>query len=261
MTVRTVIVDDEALARRGIRALLEGAEDIEVVSECCNGREAIEAIAASEPQLVYLDIQMPGKSGFEVIDAMDQRKCPHIIFVTAFDKFAVQAFDVHALDFLLKPLKKERFYESLERARAAVASAHDGSMLRRFAEMAAEMRRPQENECMAPISARIPVKTQGRVLFVQVADIDWVEADRDYVSLHTGTKSWLVRETIAATETRLTSYGFVRIHRSALVNANRVRELRSLSKGELAVVLLDGTELKLSRNYRSAIPRLVGAAL
>lgn len=261
MTIRAIIVDDEALARRGIRALLESAEDIEVVSECANGREAIEAINSAEPELVYLDIQMPGKTGFDVIDAIGAEKCPHIVFVTAFDKFAVRAFDVHALDYLLKPVNRDRFNESLARVRAAVATTQDGSMLRRFVQIAAELRHSPANQMTALTPDRIPVKTKGRIIFVHVADIDWVEADRDYVSLHVGTRSWLVRETIAATETRLTLSGFVRIHRSMLVNVNRVRELHSLSKGEFTVVLLDGTELKLSRNYRSAIARLVGADL
>ena len=261
MTIRAIIVDDEVLARRGIRALLESAEDIEVVSECANGREAIEEISSSEPELVYLDIQMPGKTGFDVIDAIGAGKCPHIVFVTAFDKFAVQAFDVHALDYLLKPVNKDRFNESLVRVRAAVATAQDGSMLRRFVQIAAELRHSPGSPMTAPTADRIPVKTQGRITFVQVADIDWVEADRDYVSLHVGARSWLVRETIAAAETRLALSGFVRIHRSTLVNVNRVRELHSLTKGEFKVVLLDGTELKLSRNYRSAIARLVGVNL
>jgi two-component system LytT family response regulator len=261
MTIRTIIVDDEALARRGIRDLLDSAGDIEVVSECCNGREAIEAINTSEPELVYLDIQMPGKTGFDVIEGIGERKCPYIVFITAFDKFAVQAFDAHALDFLLKPVNKDRFYDSLSRARMAVAGARDVSMLRRFTEMVAQMRQSLGNQSVRHIPDRIPVKMQGRVTFVQTADIDWVEADRDYVSLHVGSHRWLVRETIAAAETRLTECGFVRIHRSTLVNVNRVRELRSLSKGEVTVVLLDGTELKLSRNYRSAIARLVGVEL
>lgn len=261
MTIRAVIVDDEALARRGIRALLESAEDIQVVSECANGREAIEAISEFEPELVYLDIQMPEKTGFDVIDALGEARCPHIVFVTAFDKFAVHAFDVHALDYLLKPVNRDRFNESLSRVRAAVATTQDGSMLRRFVQMAAELRHSPANQLATPIPDRIPVKTRGRIIFVQVAEIDWVEADRAYVSLHVGARSWLVRETIAAAETRLALSGFVRIHRSTLVNVSRVRELHSLSKGEFKVVLLDGTALKLSRNYRSAIARLVGADL
>jgi two-component system LytT family response regulator len=259
--IRALIVDDEALARRGIRTLLKHAGDVEVVSECSNGREAIEAIGATDPDLVFLDIHMPGKSGFDVIDAIDCSQCPYIVFVTAFDKFAVQAFDVHALDYLLKPITEARFYDSLARARAALAGTRDDSLMRRFMEMAAELRQSRDHSLPVLTADRIPVKVQGRIIVVRVADIDWVEADQDYVSLHVGEKRWLMRETITSVEARLECSGFARIHRSALVNINRVRELRPLSKGEFTVVLVDGTELKLSRNYRSAVDSLIGINL
>jgi two-component system, LytTR family, response regulator len=261
MSMRAIIVDDEDLARRGIRALLQRAGDIEIVSECGNGEEAIRAINAAEPELVYLDIQMPGKTGFDVIGALPETKCPHVIFVTAFDRFAVRAFEIHALDYLLKPVNEARFDESLARARAAVAGVPDGSMLRRFWQMATELRASPAQNPPASMADRIPVKTHGRVVIVNVAEIDWVEADGDYVSVHAGAKSWLLRETIAAAEARLALSGFVRIHRSTLVNIYRVRELLPLSKGEFTVVLADGTELKLSRNYRFALERLLGKAL
>jgi two-component system, LytTR family, response regulator len=261
MTMRAIIVDDEELARRGIRALLKRAGDVEVVSECGDGEEAIRAISAAEPELVYLDIQMQGKTGFDVIAALPKTKCPHVIFITAFDRFAVRAFEIHALDYLLKPVNEERFNASLARARAAVAGAHDGSMMRRFWQMAAELRASSAQERLASVTDRIPLKTHGRVMIVNVAEIDWVEADGDYVSVHLGAKSWLMRETIAAAEARLALSGFVRIHRSTLVNISRVRELLPLTKGEFRVVLLNGTELKLSRNYRFALERLFGKTL
>ena len=259
--MRAVIVDDEELARRGIRALLQRAGDVEIVSECGSGEEAIRAISAAEPELVYLDIQMQGKTGFDVIAALPKTKCPHVIFVTAFDRFAVRAFEIHALDYLLKPVKEERFNASLARARAAVAGVRDGSMIRRFWEMATEVRASVGQSLLPQVTDRIPVKTHGRVMIVNVAEIDWVEADGDYVSVHVGAKSWLLRETIAAAEERLALSGFVRIHRSTLVNIYRVRELLPLSKGEFTVVLRDGTELKLSRNYRFALERLLGRTL
>jgi two-component system LytT family response regulator len=261
MTMRAIIVDDEDLARRGIRALLKRAGDVEIVSECCSGEEAIRAIGAAEPELVYLDIQMPGKTGFDVIGALPETKCPHVVFVTAFDHFAVRAFEIHALDYLLKPVNEARFNESLARARAAVAGARDGSMIRRFWQLSQELRASPGQNPPSPIADRIPVRTHGRVMIVNVADIDWVEADGDYVSVHVGAQSWLLRETIAAAEARLALSGFVRIHRSTLVNIYRVRELLPLSKGEFTVVLLDGTELKLSRNYRFALERLLGKTL
>ena len=260
MSMRAIIVDDENLARRGIRALLERAGDVEIVSECGSGEEAIRAISAEEPELVYLDIQMQGKTGFDVIAALPEAVCPHVIFVTAFDRFAIRAFEIHALDYLLKPVNETRFNESLARARTAVANARDGSMIRRFWQMTSELRASPGQK--PPSTAdRIPVKAHGRIIIVKVAEIDWVEADGDYVSVHVGAKSWLLRETIAAAEARLALSGFVRIHRSTLVNIYRVRELLPLSKGEFTVVLLDGTELKLSRNYRFALERLLGKAL
>jgi two-component system, LytTR family, response regulator len=261
MTMRTIIVDDEELARRGIRALLKRAGDVEIVSECSSGEEAIKAICATEPELVYLDIQMHGKTGFDVIAALPKTKCPHVIFVTAFERFAVRAFEIHALDYLLKPVNEERFNASLQRARAAVAGARDDSIIRRFWQMTTEMRAAPGAHFRPSTPDRIPVKTHDRVMIVNVAEIDWVEADGDYVSVHVGAKSWLLRETIAAAEARLALSGFARIHRSTLVNIYRVRELLPLSKGEFTVVLLDGTELKLSRNYRFALERLLGKNL
>ncbi len=261
MSLRAIIVDDEDLARRGIRALLKRAGDVEIVSECANGEEAIRAINATEPELVYLDIQMPGKTGFDVIGALPEAKCPHVIFVTAFDRFAVRAFEIHALDYLLKPVNETRFSESLARARATIAGARDGSIVRRFWQMTQELGASPGQDLSSPLADRIPVKTNGRVVIVNVAEIDWVEADGDYVSVHVGPKSWMLRETIAAAEARLALSGFVRIHRSTLVNIYRVRELLPLSKGEFTVVLLDGSELKLSRNYRFALERLLGKAL
>jgi two-component system LytT family response regulator len=260
MNMRAIIVDDEELARRGIRALLNRAGDVDIVSECGSGDEAIKAISAAEPELVYLDIQMQGKTGFDVIAALPKTKCPHVIFVTAFDRFAVRAFEIHALDYLLKPINEERFNASLARARVAVAGARDES-IRRFWQMAAELRASTGQDLLPSMTDRIPVKTHGRVMIVNVPEIDWVGADGDYVSVHVGAKSWLLRETIAAAEARLALSGFVRIHRSTLVNIDRVRELLPLSKGEFTVVLRDGTELKLSRNYRFALERLLGETL
>ena len=261
MNMRAIIVDDEELARRGIRALLKRAGDVEIVSECGSCEEAIEAVSTAEPELLYLDIQMQGQTGFDVIAALPKTKCPHVIFVTAFERFAVRAFETHALDYLLKPVNEERFNASLARARAAVAGARDETLVRRFWQMAAELRTSSGQDLLPSMTDRIPVKTHGRVMIVNVPDIDWVEADGDYVSVHVGAKSWLLRETIAAAEARLALSGFVRIHRSTLVNIYQVRELLPLSKGEFTVVLRDGTELKLSRNYRFALERLWGKTL
>ena len=258
--MRAIIVDDEELARRGIRTLLKRAGDVEIVSECGNVDEAIRAISATEPELVYLDVQLQGSTGFDIVAALPGTKCPYVIFVTAFDRFAVRAFEIHALDYLLKPVNEGRFNASLARARAAVAGVCDESMIRRLWQMTKELR-ASPSQSAPPVADRIPVKSQGRVIILNVADIDWIGADGDYVSVHVGSKSWLLRETIAAAEARLALSGFVRTHRSTLVNIYRVRELLPLSKGEFTIVLLDGTELKLSRNYRFALERLLGKSL
>jgi two-component system, LytTR family, response regulator len=258
MSIRTLIVDDEELARRGLRSLLRHAEDVEILGECRTGREAIEAIRRFEPDLVFLDVQMPGKNGFDVIAEIDEEKCPYVIFVTAFDKFALRAFDVHALDYLLKPLNEERLKAALARARATLASTRDESLISRFVQIASELRSAQPDSPQLSAIDRLPVRDSGKVTAVRVADIDWVEASHNYVLLHVGEKSLILREPIASVEVRLAMSGFVRIHRSALVNVDRVRELRTRSKGEFDVVLHNGQQLKMTRNYRSAVERLVG---
>jgi two-component system LytT family response regulator len=258
--IRTVIADDEELARRGLRALSKRCEDLELICECSNGRETVDAIHRYRPDLVFLDVQMPGKTGFDVISAISAAQRPHVIFVTAYDNFALRAFEVHALDYLLKPVNEERFDAALGRVREAMSHAADNAIVQRVRQVAADL---QVATSPSVVSAgdRLPIKANGRIVVIRLADIDWIEADRDYVSIHVGTKIWLMRETIAALELRLALSGFVRIHRSALVNAERVKELRSRDKGEYTVVLNDGTELKLTRNYRASVERLVGANL
>jgi two-component system, LytTR family, response regulator len=220
--LRTVIVDDEDLARRGIRALLATVSDVEIIAECSNAREAIDVIRAQAPDLVFLDVQMPGKSGFDVIDAIGPGDPPHIVFVTAFDEFAVRAFEVNALDYILKPVCEDRFALALQRARNALASARDGSVGRRLAQLAADLGQPDQSaSTYAP--DRIPVKTGGRVMIIRIADVDWVKAEQDYVSLYIGSKSWLVREAISSIEARFANCGFVRIHRSGAASAQQRR--------------------------------------
>jgi two-component system, LytTR family, response regulator len=252
--IRTIIADDEELARRGLRALSQRCEDLELICECHNGRETIDAIHQHRPDLVFLDVQMPGKTGFDVISSIADVQRPHIVFVTAYDKFAVRAFEVHALDYLLKPVNEERFDAALARVREAMSRASDNAIVQRVREVAA-------SSSMVSAVDRLPIKVNGRIIVIRSADIDWIEADRDYVSVHVGGKTWMMRETIAALELRLALSGFVRIHRSALVNAERVKELRPRDKGEYTVVLNNGTELKLTRNYRASVERLVGATL
>ena len=262
MKIRTIIVDDEELARRGLRALSQRCEDLELICECRNGQEALDAIHQHRPDLVFLDIQMPGKTGFDVISAIADGQRPHVVFVTAYDKFALRAFEVHALDYLLKPVNEERFDAAVARVREAMSHATDNAIAQRVREVAADLQVVSSPSSIASTVDRLPIKANdGRIIVIRLADIDWIEADRDYVSVHVGGKTWLMRETIAAVELRLALSGFVRIHRSALVNAERVKELRPRDKGEYTVVLNNGTELKLTRNYRASVERLVGATL
>jgi two-component system LytT family response regulator len=260
MKIRTVITDDEELARRGLKALAQRCEDLELVCECRNAREAVEAIHRHRPDLMFLDVQMPGKTGFDVISAIPVAQRPHVVFVTAYDNFALRAFEVHALDYLLKPVNEERFDAALARVREAMAHATDNAIAQRVRQVAADLQ-ITASPSIGSAGDRLPIKANGRILVIRLADIDWIEADGDYVSVHAGDKTWLMRETIAAVELRLALSGFVRIHRSALVNSDRVKELRPLDKGEYTVVLNDGTELKLTRNYRSSVERLIGTDL
>ena len=232
--MRVVIVDDEELARRGIRTRLQRSPDIEIVAECSNGREAIEAIRRASPDLVFLDVQMPGKTGFDVIEAIGCETFPHVIFVTAHDRYAIRAFEVSALDY------------------------HDSDVGRRLAAVVGEMALGGNHQSAATRSNRMVVRSGGRVLFVKISEVDWVEATGDYVTLHVGKKSLLLRETITEMEKKLAPDGFARIHRSTIVNLERIAEMRALDNGEYRVLLRDATELKLSRNYRHALGRLVG---
>jgi two-component system LytT family response regulator len=258
MKIRTIIADDEELARRGLRALSQRCEDLEMICECANGQEAVDAIRRHRPDLVFLDVQMPGKTGFDVISAIADAQRPYVVFVTAYDKFALRAFEVHALDYLLKPVNEERFDAAVARVREAMSHATDNAIVQRVRQVAADLKvaiSPSKGSAVD----RLPIKINGRIMVIRVADIDWIEADGDYVSVHVGGKTWLMRETIAAVELRLALSGFVRIHRSTLVNAERVKELQPQDKGEYTVVLNDGTDLKLTRHYRTSVERLVGA--
>ncbi|MEZ4585525.1 MAG: LytTR family DNA-binding domain-containing protein [Gemmatimonadales bacterium] len=234
-----LIVDDEPLARRGVRVRLERAGEVEVVGECESGREAVRAIAELGPDLVFLDVQMPGMDGFEVIERVGGAM-PPVVFVTAFDQHALRAFDAAALDYLLKPIDDERFGVMLARARQRVAE-------RRLA-------------AGAPAPARLLVRERGRVAFVDPAEIRWVEARGDYVRLHLADRTHLLRETIGALERRLPPEGFVRVHRSALVRARAVAGLEQRSSRDWSVVLEDGTRIKLSRRHRAELDARLEAA-
>jgi two-component system LytT family response regulator len=265
VVIRAVIVDDEPLARRGIRARLERAGGYDVVAECASGREAVAAIREHAPSVVFLDVQMPGIDGFGVIEEIGADRMPVVIFVTAYDTHALRAFEAHAFDYLLKPIDDDRFATTLDRARRRVVEREESEVARRLAALmqdlrpalsdaaAGHSRPPNAGEAVAPAPNRIVIRDRDRVLFVEVGDIDWIGADGDYVRIHTGGKSHLVRDTMAAMEQRLDAGTFVRIHRSAIVNVSRIRELRPYSSREYAVILRDGTRLRLSRRYRDRL--------
>jgi len=255
MKYRAVVVDDEALGRRGVVSRLERSAQVEIVAQCANGREAIKALRTLRPDLLFLDIQMPGLSGFDVLEALPEGDRPHVIFVTAHDRYAVKAFEVRALDYVLKPIDDERFTETLGRALEALAKKRDGEVGRRVASLVSEML-SRGDARRAPPADRYVVRSGGKLTPVRHAEIDWVEAEGDYIRLHAGPKSWLTRETMASAEENLGSRQFLRIHRSAIVNLDRIQELRSLENGDYSVLLRDGTELRLSRTYRDAVDRL-----
>lgn len=255
--IRTLIVDDEPLARERVRSLLETEPDIEIVGECGDGQEALVAIRRERPQLVFLDIQMPELDGLGMLAQLAPEERPAVVFVTAYDQYAIKAFEVHALDYLLKPYDTERFLAALHRARGWVQRRPEAATeaQQRLSELLAEVRPP------ARAMDRLAVKSSGRVVLVKIEDIDWVEAADNYVSLHVASESHMLRETMNALEARLPSTSFLRISRSTIVNLNRVKELQPLFHGEYAVILRDGTRLTLSRSYRDKLNLLLGRAL
>jgi two-component system, LytTR family, response regulator len=250
--IRTLIVDDEPLARERVRLLLERESDIEVIGECGNGAEALEAIPGSRPDLVFLDVQMPELDGFGMLARLEMDRMPAIIFVTAFDQFAVKAFEVHALDYLLKPFDADRLRTALQRARQSIQRQQEGAKDPRLGALLTDLR-------TAPKPAdRIAVKSGGRMILLKTGDIDWVESADNYVNLHVGKESHLLRETMNALEARLATDRFLRISRSTIVNLDRIRELQPMFHGEYAVILHDGTRLTLSRGYREKLNQLLG---
>ena len=272
--MRVVIVDDEAIARRGIRSRLGRWPDVEVVAEARDAPAGVAAIREHRPDVVFLDIEMPGADGFSVLRELPQEQRPLAVFITAHEDRALDAFDVQALDYLLKPIDDERFTRALDRANRALAERRDGALGRRLAAMLAEWasERGSGGEGMsesaarptAPLArrdARVIVKDRGRVVLLDEDEVDWIEADGDYVRVHARGKGHLVRETLTATEARLTGSRFVRIHRSAIVNVGRIRELRPLPNRDYVVVLRDGTQLKLSRSYSDRLRDVLGDAL
>jgi two-component system, LytTR family, response regulator len=253
-TLKTLIVDDEPLARERVSTLLQNEEAIEILGECRDGLEAIAAIQQLHPDLVFLDVQMPGADGFQVIQAVGAEKMPMVIFVTAYDQHALKAFEVRALDYLLKPFDRDRFREALGRARHHVEQQETGDLGRRLLALVKDLR-PS-----APKTDRLVVKAGGRLFFLRTDEIDWIEAAGNYARLHVGAEAHLIRETMQSLESRLDNERFFRIHRSRIVNMERIQELQPWFNGEYVVILRNGTRLTLSRGYREKLQERLGKA-
>lgn len=247
MKLRTLIVDDELLSRKKVRAFLQEYPEFQVVGECADGEQAVAEIRTHKPDLIFLDVQIPGRNGFEVLDDLDDKCAPSVIFVTAFDKYAVRAFEVRALDYLLKPFNKARFAEALNRFHKRGARLSGAERKEELKAVLQEIQRELRE------SERIVVKSGSRSIFLRKGSIEWVEAQGDYVKLHTGKESHLLRETMNGLSDRLDPGRFVRIHRSRIVNLDYIREIRPLWGGDCAVLMRDGTELTMSRTYRGSL--------
>jgi two-component system LytT family response regulator len=253
--IQTLIVDDEPLAREGIRMLIEHDAEIAVIGECASGQQAIIAITEQMPDLVFLDIQMPEVSGFEVLEAIGVRHLPCVIFVTAYDKYALRAFEVHALDYLLKPFTSERFQRALERAKAQIKNRSGEQLNQRLVRLLEDIHKDKT------YLERLVIKSAGRIFFLNVEEIDWIEAAENYVRLHTGRESHLIHGTMNKLASRLDPAQFLRIHRSTIINVRRIKELQPMFHGEYVVTLRDGTQLNSGRSYHQKLQSLLDDSL
>ncbi len=248
--IRALVVDDEKWARRRIVSLLAEEPDFQVGGECADGEEAVNAISAEPPDVLFLDIQMPEMDGFEVLEAVGPGRVPVVVFVTAYDQYAIRAFEIHAADYLVKPFEAERFKQTLDRVRQEVSrrTLPDERRLEGLL-LAMSSRRPYLK--------RFACRTGGRIVFIKVEDVTWIEATGNYVSLHAGKETHLVRETMNGLEPKLDPEQFIRIHRSTIVSLDRVQSLQPWFQGELVLLLTDGTRLTVGRSFRSRLKHIV----
>lgn len=252
-TINVAIADDEPLARERLRSLLEGRDRYTIVAECDDGVEALAAIAQHDIDLLFLDVQMPGLDGFQILQSLEAAKLPMIVFVTAFNDYALRAFDVSALDYLLKPFDRERFEKTLTKVDERLAG-------REQSEMSGELReflRTLSTKAVPAHVSRFPVRANGEIYFVRVEDVDWIDAEGNYVALHAAGRRHLVRDTIKSLEDRLDPSKFVRVHRSAIINVDRLRKLQPYFHGEYVITLQDGTTLTSSRTYSDRLRALL----
>ncbi len=270
MTMRALIVDDEPLARRGLLVRLKDVADVEIVGECGNGRDAVAMIAAEKPDIVFLDIQMPVMDGFAVLREIQGPGMPLVIFVTAFDEYAIKAFEAHALDYLLKPVDDERLADALERAREQRDEKQAVEHRSRLLDMVAELGGVDQvsleellDKGLAALDAgyldTLPIKDGSHTIRLQTGDIDWIDAAGDYMCVHAEGQTHIMRGTMKKLEEILNPRVFQRVHRSTIVNVNRVRQVRSHINGEYFLILDGDIELKMSRHYKDKIEHFVPA--
>jgi two-component system LytT family response regulator len=262
--IRVIIVDDEPTARRGVRLLLERDGGVEIVGEASNGVEAADLIRREKPDLAFLDVQMPGSDGFEALSKLEPGAVPAVVFVTAYEEYALRAFEVHAIDYLLKPYDDARFFAALNRAKDEIRRRHTDNVNARLTQLLDYLQQNSSNAGPAAAEKpgeRILLKSSGEIFFLKAEEIDWIEAEGDYMKFHVSGRTHLMRETMARLEARLDPKRFIRIHRSTIVNIDRLRKLSPSFAGEYAVVLHDGTKLKLSRGYHERIATLLKQAL
>jgi two-component system LytT family response regulator len=268
MKVRALIIDDEQHAREGIRIRLEEYPAVEIIGECSSGAEAVASVNDLHPDLVFLDIQMPEMNGFEVLNAVEVDPVPMVVFVTAYDKYAIKAFEVHALDYLLKPIGEERFGETLKMVLSQLKHRNLATYaldLRRmvddylgFVETGRNSIEAGSSETRAKYVDRIAIKSRGHVSMITVSEVDWIESAGDYVYIHSNSQKHIIRETMTSLEKRIDPGKFVRIHRSTIVNVDRIKSLKSNEHGDFEVHLQNGERLKLSRSYRSHFQEVIG---
>ncbi len=253
--IRALIADDEALARKFIRRMLKDDREVEVVGECSNGKEAVALIKKENPDVVFLDVQMPEMDGFAVLESIAHGQWPEIIFTTAYEQYAIRAFELHALDYLLKPFDQARFKDAMEYAKERFRSQDQKDGRAQIGALLESIRSKTE------YLERIVIKAGGRITFLNTNEINWIEADDKYVHLHTDKANPMVRQTLSAMEAQLDPRKFRRIHRSTIVNVERIKELQPLFNGEHSVVLENGSKLVLSRNYKDKLFDFLGKPL
>lgn len=256
--MKVLIVDDEPLAREKIRNLLKKKSEFEVVGECGNGKEAVRSIRKQQPDLVFLDVQMPEMDGFGVLEALGADTIPMVVFVTAYDRYALQAFEVYALDYLLKPFDRERFEKALQRAQQSFDQGKNEDLKTGILSLLDELSKTRKADPAPRFLERLAIKSNGRIFFLKTPEIDWIESEGNYVRIHAGKESFLMREALSVLEKQLDPKHFLRIHRCSIVNLDRIQELQPWFHGEYRVILRNSVQLTLSRSYREKLREFLG---